>query len=234
MKTWLNPDWAGEMGMNSNFQTVLFDFDGTLADTLPVCIHSIHEAFKAYDGRTLTADEVVALFGPTEADIIRLNLSNRAAAEEAVRHFYDCYVREHDRMVKPNAAIAAMLDELKARGFRLGIVTGKGRDALHISLARLGLEPYFDVTVTGDEMTRPKPDPEGVLTAMKALGSQAESTVFVGDSEADIRAGKAAGVYTVGAHWLDNVQTRTFETAPDLYVKHPRELLAFLQVNPPA
>ncbi|MDF2663810.1 MAG: family hydrolase, partial [Paenibacillus sp.] len=65
-----------------NYKTILFDFDGTLADTLPVCIHSIGEAFSKYDGKSLSASEVVAMFGPTEADIIRLNLGNRDSAED--------------------------------------------------------------------------------------------------------------------------------------------------------
>lgn len=208
--------------------TVLFDFDGTLADTLPLCIHSIGEAFMKYDGKSLSGPDVVAMFGPTEADIIRLNLAKREAAEEAVALFYDLYRREHERMVKPNASIAQLLDELKSKGYRMGIVTGKGRDSLDISLERLGIDGYFAVTVSGDEMTRPKPDPEGVVTAMNALGSTASETVFIGDSEADMRAGKGAGVFTIGAHWLENVQTHQFVTTPDLFVTETNQLLAFL------
>ncbi|PYI54247.1 HAD family hydrolase [Paenibacillus flagellatus] len=211
-----------------NVTTILFDFDGTLADTLPICIHAIGDSFLKFDGKTLTGSDVVALFGPTEADIIRRHLANREAAEEAVRHFYDIYTREHDRMVRPDSNIVTMLDRLKERGYRLGIVTGKGRDALDISLDRLGMAHYFDTTVSGDEMKRPKPDPEGVLTAMNALGATADGTVFVGDSEADMRAGKGAGVFTIGAHWLANVQTHTFDTTPDLYVTHTEQLLAQL------
>lgn len=208
--------------------TVLFDFDGTLADTLPICIHAISEAFLQFDGVKLTGPEVVAMFGPTEADIIRRNLRNRDAAEDGVRLFYEIYRRDHERMVKPNADIAALLDTLRSKGYRMGIVTGKGRDALDISLERLGLASYFGVTVSGDEMTRPKPDPEGVVTAMNGLGASKEETVFVGDSEADMRAGKGAGVYAIGAHWLENVQTHRFETEPDLYVTHTSGLVAFL------
>jgi len=208
--------------------TVLFDFDGTLADTLPICIHAISEAFRKYDGRQLTGPEVVAMFGPTEADIIRRNLHNRDAAEEAVELFYELYRREHDRMVKPDADIVAMLDRLQAKGIRMGIVTGKGRDALDISLDRLGMKDYFGVTVSGDEMVRPKPDPEGVLTAMNSLGATKEETIFIGDSEADMRAGKGAGVFTVGAHWLAHVQSHRFDTTPDLYVTHTSGLLSLL------
>jgi HAD superfamily hydrolase (TIGR01509 family) len=209
--------------------TVLFDFDGTLADTLPICIHSISEAFRTYDGKSLTGPEVVAMFGPTEADIIRLNLGKRESAEEAVQLFYKLYRQEHGRMVQPNAEMMALLSELKSKGYRMGIVTGKGRDSLDISLERLGMEAYFGVTVSGDEMKRPKPDPEGVLTAMNALGADKSETVFIGDSEADMRAGKGAGVFTIGAHWLENVQTHRFDTTPDLYVTRTSELLAFLE-----
>ncbi|RKN86574.1 HAD family hydrolase [Paenibacillus ginsengarvi] len=212
-----------------NLTTILFDFDGTLADTLPICIHAIQQAFLTYDGQTLTPGEVVAMFGPTEADIIRLNLRNREAAEDGVRLFYKLYNEEHDVRVKPNEAILGLLGHLKSKGYRMGIVTGKGRDSLDISLDRLGMTDYFDVTVSGDEMTKPKPDPEGVLTAMQALGAEKDETLFIGDSEADMRAGKGAGVFTIGAHWLENVQTHEFGTMPDLYVKRVAELLAFLE-----
>lgn len=132
-------------------------------------------------------------------------------------------------MVKPNAEINSLLERLKARGHRMGIVTGKGRAALDISLEKLGMSRYFDVTVSGDEMTRPKPDPEGVLTAMNALGGAREETVFIGDSEADMRAGKGAGVFTIGAHWLEHVQTHRFDTTPDLYITRVAELIDFLE-----
>lgn len=113
----------------------------------------------------------------------------------------------------------------------MGIVTGKGRDSLNISLERLALSDYFDVTVSGDDMTRPKPDPEGVETAMKELGASCGETVFIGDSEADMRAGKGAGVFTIGAHWLENVQSLHFDTKPDLTVTSTGDLIAFLNEN---
>ncbi|MDF2723185.1 MAG: family hydrolase [Paenibacillus sp.] len=209
-------------------KTILFDFDGTLADTLPLCIEAINEAFVKYDGVTLTSEQVVAMFGPTEADIIRLNLRNKEKAEEAVALFFDRYREDHERKVEPNAAIAALLEQLHSEGYRMGIVTGKGRDTLDISLERLGIAHYFAVTVSGDEMSRPKPDPEGVLTAMKALGAHPDQTVFIGDSEADMRAGQGAGVFTIGAHWLEHVQTKQFETKPDLYVTRTSQLLEWL------
>ena len=214
--------------MTSKITAVLFDFDGTLADTLPICIRGIAEAFEKFDGRKLAAKDVVAMFGPTEANIIRLNLANRAAAEEGVALFLACYEQEHDKMVKPNERILDMLARLKKEGYKLGIVTGKGRATLDISLAKLGMADYFDVTVSGDEMTRPKPDPEGVLTALHALGAKPEEAIFAGDSEADMRAGKAAGVFTVGVHWLEHIQTAEFETKPDLYVTRTEQLLDWL------
>lgn len=210
-------------------KAIIFDFDGTLADTLPICVHAASEAFLKYDGRALTAPEVIAMFGPTEADIIRLNLANREQAEAGVRLFLDIYEREHEVRVRPNDAISEMLETLKEKGYRMGIVTGKGRETLDISLDRLGIGGYFDVTVTGDDTLRPKPDPEGVLTAMRALDAQASETVFVGDSEADMGAGLAAGVFTVGAHWLEHVQTPHFQAKPDLYVTKTEQLLDYLE-----
>jgi HAD superfamily hydrolase (TIGR01509 family) len=209
-------------------RAVLFDFDGTIADTLPVCFRAFQTVYREYDRREVTVPEIVATFGPPEWAIIAKNLRNRDAVDRAIDRFYELYRSLHAEWVKPNEPVADMLGELKTRGCKLGLVTGKGRKTLDISLAMLGLETMFGAAVTGDDVARPKPDPEGVLTAMRRLGVIKEETVFVGDSDADIRAGKSAGVATVGAHWMETVQNRTFGVAPDLIATEPRQLLDYI------
>jgi pyrophosphatase PpaX len=207
--------------------TILFDFDGTLADTLPVCFHSLREVFRHYDGVELDNDGIVALFGPTEPDIIRLNLKRQDQAEQAVEQFYSLYDSHHQELVQASQSIRQMLLSLKQQSYRLGVVTGKGGHSLAISLRHLGLEGLFDVEISGDDVSIPKPHPEGVLLAMEQLHAVPEETMFLGDSIADIRAGKAAGVLTVAVQWFEHVQTRSFELEPDLLFTNPVQVTEY-------
>jgi pyrophosphatase PpaX len=94
-------------------------------------------------------------------------------------------------------------------------VTGKARRSLDISLECLGLDNYFDVIVTGDDVEFPKPHPEGINKALEQLGVSNKVAIFLGDSDADILAGKQANVHTLGVHWLPNYQTIEFSIQPD-------------------
>ncbi|WP_251081456.1 HAD family hydrolase, partial [Frankia sp. Mgl5] len=83
---------------------------------------------------------------------------------------------------------------------KLGIVTGKGSNSAEISIAQLQLAPFFPVVITGDDVAEPKPHPEGILLAMKLLQAEPQTTLYVGDSDSDIKAAKAAGVTSVGVN----------------------------------
>lgn len=193
---------------------VLFDFDGTLADTLPLVLHAFRTVFRNYNHQELTDDQVLAFFGTTDDGVVERNLHDRNAVSEAIECYYDIYRKEHKARVLPDADITAMLDAFRTQGIKLGVITGKSRRAYDISAAELGLDGYFDIVVTGDDVERQKPDPEGILKALRTLGVPAEETIFLGDSSADIQAGFAAGLPTFGVHWLSTFQSAEFEREP--------------------
>lgn len=194
---------------------VLFDFDGTLADTLPLTFKAFREVFLKFDGRRVTEDEIIAMFGPTEDDILKRNLRNKNEVERATEDYYDLYKQGHRADVHNHPQIIRMLSFLKQKGVRIGVVTGKSRRAYEISAEALGLSGYFEAAVTGDDVSRPKPDPQGVWLALEKLGESRESAAFVGDSDADIRAGKAAGVRTYAVQWMSASQSQQYEVQPD-------------------
>src|SRR5699024_9535642 len=103
----------------------------------------------------------------------------------------------------------------KKKGFKLGIVTGKSQKSLDISLKNLGMESLFDCKISGDDVTRPKPDPEGIINLLSYLDQKKHEAIFLGDREADIEAGMRAEVLTGRVQWLPNVQTTHYSTAPD-------------------
>ncbi|MBM7541989.1 HAD family hydrolase [Amphibacillus cookii] len=195
-------------------KAIIFDFDGTLADTLPVCYQAFQHVFQRYDDRLLSNQEIRAMFGPSETGIIRENLKDERK-QEAITLFYQQYKAHHNRLVKPNADIQMMLSLLQDKGIKLAIVTGKARQSFEISVDALGLDYDFQAVITGDDVRHAKPDPEGIEKALKIMGVEAAEAIYLGDSNADIEAGKRAGVRTIGVQWLTESQTSAFSITPD-------------------
>ncbi|MBJ6361091.1 HAD family hydrolase [Paenibacillus sp. GCM10012307] len=198
-------------------QIFLFDFDGTLVDSLLLVYCSFQEVFKHFDKVDKTNEEIIALFGPSESEIIKQHLSSRQDVGAAVEHYYKVYTERHMEYISINPEILDLIHQLKEEGKKIGIITGKGRRSLNISLELLQLEDMFDITISSDDVINPKPDPEGIIKALDTLGYGPQDAYFVGDSEADIIAGKSAQVTTVGVHWLENFQTSAFHLQPDHY-----------------
>ena len=189
-----------------NMKAVIFDFDGTLANTLPICYFAFQSVFKDFDNKVLSANEIKEMFGPSETGIIRNNLSH-ANIDDAIEQYYAKYSEFHDQLVDNNEEIEHLLRNLKNAGIKLGIVTGKARRSLDISLKILQMEDYFDVVITGDDVIEPKPHPEGVLKTLTLLEIDNKDAIFIGDSDADIIAGLKANVFTIGVQWLPDFQT---------------------------
>ncbi|WP_197268693.1 NUDIX hydrolase N-terminal domain-containing protein [Paenibacillus alvei] len=210
-------------------RAVLFDFDGTLADTLPLTLHVFQDIFKRYDNRMVSKEQIIAMFGPTEEGILTANMKYRGLLPTAIEEYFELYHNWHASLVHSSPAIIQMLQALKKQGIAIGIITGKGRRAYQISNEALGLSPYVDIAITGDEVTKPKPDPEGIHAALAALHVRADEAIWIGDSNADIEAGLAANVHTIGAKWFGTVQSATFEKAPHDIFSQPSELTELVQ-----
>ncbi|WP_349407435.1 HAD family hydrolase [Pseudalkalibacillus sp. SCS-8] len=205
-------------------KAAIFDFDGTLADTLPLCFHSFNRVFYHFDQKDFTSDEIKEMFGPPETDIIRNQLKSDDH-EDAIEMYYEEYMSKHSDFVQFHEELHHLLTQLKREGIKLGIVTGKSRRSLKISMDELRMNEFFDITITGDEVENPKPHPEGVIQALRDLNIKKEDAVFLGDSDADIEAGKRAGLYTIGVKWLPNTQVTEFAVKPDHVMQDVNEFM---------
>jgi pyrophosphatase PpaX len=209
-------------------KAVIFDFDGTLADTLPVCFYAFQEVFKRFDNLDVSDEEIKAMFGPSETGIIRGNLLN-GNHDQAIELYYQKYSDKHGDLVQENEEIRDLLQQLINKEYKLGIVTGKARRSLDISLDCLNMKGLFDVIITGDDVTMPKPHPEGIMKALELLGVQNNEAIFIGDSEADILAGLQAEVQTIGVQWLPNYQTLEFSSQPNQICRSINDFLLTLE-----
>lgn len=211
-------------------KAIIFDFDGTLASTLPICYYAFQNVFKDFDNKDLSSEEIKAMFGPSETGIIRENLIN-SNKEQAIELYYQKYLENHSNLVNYNMEIDKMIKHLKDYGIKLGIVTGKARRSLDISLQALQMDHLFDVIVTGDEVIHPKPHPEGIIKALSLLSVRDNEAMYVGDSDADIQAGIAANVHTVGVQWLQDYQTFEFTIEPHSFFSSVKHFVDFLNIG---
>lgn len=211
-------------------QAVLFDFDGTLANTLPLCIYSLQAVFLKYDQRDIPTKEVKEWLGTSEKRIIEKYLMS-SKKQEAIAYYYEVYEKHHARLVDNNKEIDHLLTYLKEEGIKLAIVTGKGRRSLQISLEYLQMTSLFDCIVTGDDVHQAEPDPEGVTLALSMLDVPPSEVIFLGDSNCDITAGLQANIYTAGVHWLPDGRTPEFDVIPDSAFLTVDEFFEFLKLG---
>lgn len=188
-------------------KTVIFDLDGTIGDTLPLCVLAFKRAIEPLGGVTLTPQEIIAHFGPSEEGVIRELFPQRY--EEATELFVESYRELHSLAPEPFDGIVELLEHLRANGVRNTIVTGKGMRTLRITLEQYGIASCFDRMECGS--------PEGPCKAAKIrkilqeLGLCPEEAVYVGDAPTDITEAREAGVEVCSAAWASTAEPELLE-----------------------
>ena len=180
---------------------MLWDLDGTLLDSLALILDSYRHTLAVHGLPPRSDEDILSGLGTTlDAQFIRWGYGARR--RELVATFVDYNLREHDRLVRPFSGVQAIVRELWARGVPQALVTSKRRMGGEKGLRALDLCGLFAVEIYGDEVTRPKPDPDPVMRALAGLGLRASKQVtFVGDAIHDIEAGHAAAVHTIAVTW---------------------------------
>jgi HAD superfamily hydrolase (TIGR01549 family) len=179
---------------------VLLDLDGTLIDTYRLYLESYRRALEPHLGYAPSDDEIAGRHPSSERGFLVdwLGAEAGAACHAEVRRWYaELHPSLGEGMYD---GVREMLDALRGAGLRLGIVTGKGRDAWAVTEAAIDLGA-FEVIVTDDDVRAAKPDPAGLLAAADALGIAPARAVYVGDTAADMRAGRNAGMRIGAALW---------------------------------
>ena len=176
---------------------VIFDLDGTLANTLPLCIQAFRQSVEPLTLQPLSDEAIIATFGPSEEGTIMTLVPEHY--EKGIVNYLNFYKDLHDMCPDPFPDIRDLLDLLKERGIRIAMVTGKGRHSTDISLKKFGLTSYFELIETGSP-TGPRKT-EGIRQVLAGWPLQKEEIIYVGDAPSDIKASREAGIAIVGAGW---------------------------------
>ena len=209
------------------FPVVLFDLDGTVIDSGAIILASMRHAAREVLGVEVPDEQLMAAVGGPglEAQMQALSLDR---ADELVTVYRAHNEPLHDELVCC-AGMDEVLVQLKDEGRRLGIVTAKRRQTVELAFARIPIEHLFETVVGGDETKKHKPDPEPLLLALERLGAASDDAVYVGDAPFDVKAAKAAGLYSVGVSWGGiHGRERLEAEEPDALVDTTEELLGVL------
>jgi len=184
----------------ADLKCVIFDLDGTLVRTNELIFASFNHLMERHLGRRMEPAEIVSLFGPPEEGAIEkvFGPDRTPALMEELLQFY---AAQHSELADLHGGIEEMLRFLKERKIRLALFTGKGKWTTDITLRAFKLEAYFDLVVTGNDVERHKPHPEGIRQALERFGIQPSQALMVGDSVSDAKAGHAAGVRVASVLW---------------------------------
>jgi pyrophosphatase PpaX len=201
----------------------LFDFDGTLVDSVALILDSFRHATATVLGSVPDDSVLMAGVGTPLREQMRSLDADRA--DELTTVYRDHNALRHADLLRRYPGVDAMLAGLRLRGCVLGIVTSKMRDAVELGMRYVPLGD-FDVVVTCDDTDRHKPDPAPVLHALALLDEPAAGAVYVGDAPYDVRAGRAAGVATAAAMWGDTFPADVLRAErPDRELARPEEVL---------
>jgi len=211
------------------YDTWLFDLDGTLVDSLPAVVECMKKTAKEVGGEVMDEELLKASFGRgLESSLGPWVPSARfnEAMEKYMMNF-PSVVKEQVRLFE---GVIDLLELLSSRAKILGVVTGNRRSEAEWLFERLSLNKYFDQegVIYADSIPFRKPSPEPVLEALKRLRANVETAVFVGDSEHDIRAGNLAGVQTIAIKGGSSLEERLNEAAPSFIVNNVTEVLNYM------
>lgn len=202
-------------------KTILFDFDGTLADTAPDMVRALNDFLAARgqppvpydDARNLCSGGVRALLG-----IRGLQGEDFEAARADYLRLYEA-TNYKDTVLF--TGVPEMLTSLIASGYQWGIVTNKPRQYFEPIAARLKLaEQGAAVLVCGDDVSTPKPDPMSLLAAAEHCNSAAQHCIYVGDDERDAQAAAAANMKFITVAW-GYWQPNDWQAPVSAIISHP-------------
>ena len=194
-------------------KTILFDFDGTVANTNRLIIDSWQHVFRTVHGKEADEADIKATFGePLGISMVKNfpDMNPEDAIDMYRSHQKDIY----EDMIEPFPGMIELLQGLKEKGYQVGIVTSRLRNSTMIGLRKFGVMEVIDCIVTCEDTDKHKPDPEPALIALERLCAKAEETLMVGDSMFDIKCAHNAGIKAVMVGWAEAI-TEADLTGPD-------------------
>lgn len=185
----------------TKLDTILFDFDGTLIDTDEIIIRSFDSTFKKhFPDLTLSRNTIIDFIGPSLQETFGSYTKDPFLIDDMIKTYREFYVVYETNNFKLFPYVLEVVQDLFQKGYNLGIVTSKFKEAAWPSFSFYNLQDYFKVFVALDNVTFAKPNREPIDLALSLFPSY-QKAIMIGDNSGDILAGKNAGIYSAGVSW---------------------------------
>ncbi len=209
------------------FSHAILDVDGTLVDNLDLIVESLNFAVAEYVGKKFTNAEAYSIFGPTLEQIITTMVSS-TKVDEAIERYHAHYESHFRALARVYPGVLELLNVIRQAGVQVSVYTGSSRRMTQVTLERSGLNDAISIVVTADDVNLPKPDPEGILLAMRLTHADPVHTICLGDSVRDIEASKRAGIVSAAALWGFGDGKKLRAAAPNYVFRDPSEVIQLL------
>ena len=181
-------------------RAVVFDLDGTLVDTTGLILNTYVETIRLLGGAEVTPEAVLSKFNIGPTPMLLEHFLGRPISPEDLEAYFVAY-EEAIASIQPFPGVPGLLQRLHRADYRLGLFTSATRRAVSLVLLRTGLDGYFEAIVAGDEVTYPKPAPEGLDLVCLKLGVRTEETAYIGDAAVDLACASNARALGIQALW---------------------------------
>ena len=217
--------------MEKDIKLIIFDFDGTLADTHELIVKTNQEAMKAMNYPVRDEEAIRKTIGlPLEAGIRTLFPELKDEVVPAwcamYRKVFDVLKTQIVPILFPE--VKETLEWLHGKGYVLTVASSRHSSSLNAFLRDMGIAECFQYVLGADNVAKAKPDPEPVLQTLRDLGYKADEALVVGDMPVDILMGARAGAGTVGVTYGNSNRPELAKAGADYVLDHFSELKSVL------
>ncbi len=197
---------------------VIFDIDGTMADTLPICVEAFQNTLRKATGIAYRPEEITRYFSIAEGGILAKFVADDIFPQTLAAYYME--LEDLHRRINPVLpGIPALLDQLSARSMPMGVVTGKGTKSALLTLQAMDLSKYFPYVECGSDNVPDKTI--GLRKILEAYNIAPQDSVYIGDMESDIKDALKVGMFAAGAAWASTatLQKNGWEPGVEIFSK---------------
>jgi len=219
--------------MNRPCRLAIFDLDGTLLDSLEDLANSANEMLREEGFPPHEVERYRTFVGDGARNLVERILPpesrNPEVIERCLARYAETYARRWDERSQPYEGMAELLDALEARGIALAVLSNKPHAATERCMARF-FGKWTWTVILGQQEGRPrKPDPAGLFEILRRTGITPGETVYLGDTDTDMRTAVGAGVFAVGVLWGFREREELETHGAEAVIERPGQLLATLE-----
>ena len=216
------------------YRAVIFDLDGTLADTLADIADTMNRTLAAFGYPVHEYDAYRFFIGDGLKNLVTRCLPEAARTEAVINACHDRmtadYRQNYINKTRLYDGISELLNALSERGVKLAVLSNKA-DPITQKICEVLLKNWhFDAVMGASERFPRKPDPEAALFIASQMGAAPENICYLGDSNVDMRTANAAGFFPVGVAWGFRPKEELLESGARRIIEHPMELPTVLQI----